>query len=1639
MATLTGQRIKDSYKDLLQVSNSNSGIDSTLRAVSDGEATSSLLQLSTTAVNISSAGALQYAGVAITSTAAELNILDGLTATTTELNLIDGVTATTEEINYIDGVTSNIQTQLNLKAPIAGASLTGTTSFQNLSDGTITITAFADEDDFSSNSATLLATQQSIKAYVDANVNTELIQDLVGAMFTSNTQSGITVAYEDSDGTIDLTVATQSDNNFTTTLKNKLDAIEASATADQSNAEIRTAVEAATDSNVFTDADHSKLNEIEASATADQTNAEIVAAVEAGSDSNTFTDADHGKLNAIEASADVTDTANVTSAGALMDSELASIADIKALDQSVVSGATPTFTTTNFTDASNKRLMTDAQETKLDSVESSADVTDTANVTSAGALMDSELTDLAGVKGVTISTLQPKPSEGAFANGDKTKLDAIEAGADVTDTANVTSAGALMDSELAGLAAVKATTGTFLTADQNKLDGIAVSANNYTLPLLDEDNMASDSATSVPSQQSVKAYVNSIVDGAPGTLDTLNELAAALGDDANYAASTSTAIGLRALKSNNLSDLANAGTARSNLGLGSGAVLNTAAISNGASTLATGNAIYDHITARISGLTSNAGDITSVVAGTGLSGGATSGAATLNVDAAQTQITSIGTIGTGVWQGTAIASAYLDADTAHLSTTQTFTGAKTFSDSLRILGGTKHLYIDNNDENESGVWFRDNQSSAQYGKIFFDSNGSANALNFYVQSGTPVLKLQQSTATVTGNLAVTGTVDGRDVASDGSKLDGIASGATANTGDITSVVAGSGLTGGATSGAATLNIGAGTGIDVAADAISVDVSDFMANGSNNRILTSTGTDAMNAEANLTFNGNTLVVSGDNANGIQMAADGSNTANSERIFFEGTSTSAIFQEGNDLSFRTGATAGSSSGTERFKIDNNGDLTISGGSLTLPVAEKLYFGGGNHTYISEDVDDRLRFFVGGDEFMRFTQQDAAGEIFSIYQDVYIPDSKTMHFGNGNDLKLQHTGTHSYIQASGTGNLYIQQNTADLDLILQCDDGSGGTAAYLTLDGSSTRIKIDQNMEFQDSVALKFGTSDDMRIYHDGSNSYIRQEGTGNLYIRNDIADKDIILQSDDGSGGTTAYLTLDGSTKNINIDVTTRIKKDVGDGGIFYMGADSDLALYVTGDHAVFRNYTSDGDIYLSVNDGGVAINAVQIDASDGGTAIFNHDIRIPATGKLFLDGGSNTYLTEESANTVKLYVNGDNTLTSIMNRVYINSTGANGLVINNDEGATGNSGRLFFEGTETSAIFQSGGALSFRSGATTGSSSGTQQMYISSAGLTVSGSQTIGGALTANYGAVFNETANDSDFRVESVGNANMFKVDASTNRVGIGTGSPTKELEVAGSVRITGDTIFGANNNNSKAFIKARDGYSSATTPDYTWYYNDQCGIYHPAANTIGFSASGEKMKIGTYGIHSKSSLYIEHGGSDYTPGIIFLGGSNTPGSNAYENAHIAYYDNSGTGTMLFEGKRGAMNWAFNDADETLFMMNSAGTLHCEADVVAYSTSVNSDRTLKENINPIPYGLEEVLKMNPVEYDWKEKRNKAHDIGVIAQEIEKIIPEVVQENKDLNSDKMIKSVDYSKMVAVLIKAVQEQQVQIDELKTQIGE
>jgi len=112
----------------------------------------------------------------------------------------------------------------------------------------------------------------------------------------------------------------------------------------------------------FTTADETKLDGIEAGATADQTASEIKTAYESNADTNAFTDAEQSKLSGIEAGADVTDTANVTAAGALMDSELANITAVKALDQGVATTDSPTFagltvdTDTLYVDSTNNRV-----------------------------------------------------------------------------------------------------------------------------------------------------------------------------------------------------------------------------------------------------------------------------------------------------------------------------------------------------------------------------------------------------------------------------------------------------------------------------------------------------------------------------------------------------------------------------------------------------------------------------------------------------------------------------------------------------------------------------------------------------------------------------------------------------------------------------------------------------------------------------------------------------------------------------------------------------------------------------------------------------------------------------------------------------------------------------------------------------------------------------------------------------------------------------------------------------------------------------------------------------------------------------------------------------------------------------------
>ena len=127
----------------------------------------------------------------------------------------------------------------------------------------------------------------------------------------------------------------------------------------------------------------------------------------------------------------------------------------------------------------------------------------------------------------------------------------------------------------------------------------------------------------------------------------------------------------------------------------------------------------------------------------------------------------------------------------------------------------------------------------------------------------------------------------------------------------------------------------------------------------------------------------------------------------------------------------------------------------------------------------------------------------------------------------------------------------------------------------------------------------------------------------------------------------------------------------------------------------------------------------------------------------------------------------------------------------------------------------------------------------------------------------------------------------------------------------------------------------------------------------------------------------------------------------------------------------------FRNGGTVVGEVTTAGLARFASDVVAYYSF--SDQRLKTDIKATTNNLDKILKLEPVEYTWKDGgREGKKEIGLIAQDVEKVVPEVVRENERLNDDTLYKQVDYEHLVSTLIGAIQEQQKQIDELKSIIN-
>ena len=106
------------------------------------------------------------------------------------------------------------------------------------------------------------------------------------------------------------------------------------------------------------------------------------------------------------------------------------------------------------------------------------------------------------------------------------------------------------------------------------------------------------------------------------------------------------------------------------------------------------------------------------------------------------------------------------------------------------------------------------------------------------------------------------------------------------------------------------------------------------------------------------------------------------------------------------------------------------------------------------------------------------------------------------------------------------------------------------------------------------------------------------------------------------------------------------------------------------------------------------------------------------------------------------------------------------------------------------------------------------------------------------------------------------------------------------------------------------------------------------------------------------------------------------------------------------------------------FRFEADGDFHADGDVIAYSTTTPSDERLKENVKVIDNALDKLDQLRGVTFDWIDRDDKRSG-GIIAQELEKVMPELVKEVDSLKSEDGFKAVDYNGLIGLLIEAVKE--------------
>ena len=280
-----------------------------------------------------------------------------------------------------------------------------------------------------------------------------------------------------------------------------------------------------------------------------------------------------------------------------------------------------------------------------------------------------------------------------------------------------------------------------------------------------------------------------------------------------------------------------------------------------------------------------------------------------------------------------------------------------------------------------------------------------------------------------------------------------------------------------------------------------------------------------------------------------------------------------------------------------------------------------------------------------------------------------------------------------------------------------------------------------------------------------------------------------------------------------------------------------------------------------------------------------------------------------------------------------------------------------------------------------------------------------------------DTNSNSDYSI--YGNGGSFTISDTTNTadrfeiLSDGTTNVNGNLNVSSGVDVTGNiTVSGTVDGRDVAADGTKlDGVESSATADQT------------AAEIRTLVESASDSNVFTDADHTKLNGIEASATADQTGAEI---ASALNGQNIYTTGFIGRDSND---AISFSNNT-HMDITINGSTE--FRFEADGDFHADGDVIAQSTTTSSDRRLKENIEVIPNALDKVQALNGVSFDWKKTGEKS--AGVIAQEVQEVLPEAVKEVTPVGGGDSHLTVNYHALTSILIESIKELKAEIEELK-----